>query len=121
MATTRSHSKKNVRRLAIRQPCVHGKIGVVLEPYQVIIRPVVSEKGTHQSSRYNAYSFIVHPQSTKDQIKAAIQSLFNVRVEKVRTQLRLGKKKRYRFRQGRLSNWKKAIVKLHADDKIEFF
>ena len=44
-----------------------------------------------------------------------------MRVEKVRTQMRLGKKRRYRFRYGRLSNWKKAIVKLHAEDKIEFF
>ena len=121
MATTRSHSKKNVRRLAIRQPCVHGKIGVVLEPYQVIIRPVVSEKGTHQSSRYNAYSFIVHPQSTKDQIKAAIQSLFNVRVEAVRTQVRHGKKTRHKNKMGNRPDWKKALVELNAEDKIEFF
>jgi large subunit ribosomal protein L23 len=47
--------------------------------------------------------------------------LFSVRVEKVRTQNRLGKKRRYRFRVGRLPNWKKAIVTLHADDRIEFF
>ena len=39
----------------------------------------------------------------------------------VRTQLRVGKKRRYRFRFGRLPNWKKAIVKLHKEDKIEFF
>ena len=121
MATTRPHSKKNVRRLARRQPCVHGEPGLVLEPYQVIIRPVVTEKGTHQSTRYNAYSFAVHALATKDQIKAAIQSLFNVRVEAVRTQVRHGKKTRFKNRQGNRPDWKKALVQLNAEDKIEFF
>jgi len=89
----------------------------------VILRPMVTEKGTHQSTHanHNAYSFQVNLWATKIEIKAAVQELFNVRVEKVRTQLRLGKKRRYRFKQVKESNWKKAIVKLHADDKIEFF
>src|SRR5580700_5118881 len=97
--------------------------GPQLEPHQVILRPLVTEKGTHQSTHehHNAYSFQVNLWATKDQIKFAVQELFNVRVEKVRTQMRLGKKRRYRFRFGRLSNWKKAIVKLHGDDRIEFF
>jgi large subunit ribosomal protein L23 len=97
--------------------------GPKLEPHQVILRPLVTEKGTHQSTHphHNAYSFQVNLWATKDQIKAAVQELFNVRVEKVRTQMRIGKKRRYRFRFGKLSNWKKAIVKLHADDRIEFF
>ncbi|HZT81498.1 MAG TPA: 50S ribosomal protein L23, partial [Gemmataceae bacterium] len=59
--------------------------------------------------------------ATKTQIRHAVEELFGVRVEKVRTQNRLGKHRRYRFRQGRLPNWKKAIVKLHPEDKIEFF
>ena len=59
--------------------------------------------------------------ATKEQIKAAVEELFNVRVRKVRTQMRLGKKRRYKFRVGRLPNWKKAIVTLHEEDKIEFF
>jgi large subunit ribosomal protein L23 len=97
--------------------------GPRLESHQVILSPLVTEKGTHQSTHqhHNAYSFQVNLWANKVQIKAAVEELFNVRVEKVRTQLRLGKKRRYRFRQGRLSNWKKAIVKLHPDDKIEFF
>ncbi len=97
--------------------------GPDLEPYQVIIRPLVTEKGTHQSShdRHNAYTFQVNLWATKDQIKAAIQELFEVRVLKVRTQIRHGKKRRYRFRYGRLSHWKKAIVKLHPEDRIELF
>jgi large subunit ribosomal protein L23 len=63
----------------------------------------------------------VNQWANKHQIKAAVEDLFNVRVEKVRTQNRLGKKRRYRFRFGRLSNWKKAVVKLHPEDRIEFF
>jgi len=97
--------------------------GPELEHHQVILSPLVTEKGTHQSTHehHNAYSFQVNLWATKVQIKAAVEELFNVRVEKVRTQMRIGKKRRYRFRQGRLSNWKKAIVKLQKEDKIEFF
>ena len=95
--------------------------GPKLEPHQVILRPLVTEKGTHQFTHRNAYPFEVNPWATKDQIRAAVQELFNVRVLAVRTQLRLGKRRRYRWKYGKLSNWKKAIVKLHAEDKIEFF
>ena len=95
--------------------------GPQLEPHQVILQPLVTEKGTHQFTRHNAYPFQVNQWANKHQIKAAVEELFNVRVEKVRTQSRLGKKRRYRFRVGRLPNWKKAIVTLHADDRIEFF
>ena len=97
--------------------------GPKLAPHQIILRPLITEKGTHQSTHqnHNAYSFQVNLWSTKDQIKAAVEELFNVRVLKVRTQMRLGKHRRYRFKVGRLSNWKKAIVKLHPDHKIEFF
>jgi large subunit ribosomal protein L23 len=110
-----------VRKLARRKPCVHGEPGIDLRPYQVILRPLVTEKGTHQSTRYNAYTFQVNPIATKDQIKAAIEELFHVRVEGVRTQNRHGKKRRFRMAMGTLSRWKKAIVTLNAEDKIEFF
>ncbi|HMF13123.1 MAG TPA: 50S ribosomal protein L23 [Gemmataceae bacterium] len=97
--------------------------GPKLEPHQVILRPVITEKGTHQSTHenHNAYAFEVNSWATKDQIKHAVQELFGVRVLKVRTQTRQGKKRRYRFRVGTMSNWKKAIVKLHSEDKIEFY
>jgi large subunit ribosomal protein L23 len=97
--------------------------GPKLEHHQVILRPLVTEKGTHQSTHdhHNAYSFEVNSWATKDQIRAAVQDLFGVRVLKVRTQTRVGKKRRYRFRVGQMSSWKKAIVKLHAEDKIEFY
>jgi large subunit ribosomal protein L23 len=97
--------------------------GPKLESHQVILGPLVTEKGTHQSTHknHNAYAFQVNLWATKPEIKKAVEELFSVRVKGVRTQLRLGKKRRYRFRFGKLSNWKKAIVKLHPDDKIEFF
>jgi len=103
------------------KPPREGKPNLPLEPYQIILRPLVTEKGTHQSTRHNAYCFEVHTAATKTQIKDAIQHLFPVRVEDVRTQMRQGKKRRYRARVGKLSSWKKAIVKLHVEDKIEFF
>jgi large subunit ribosomal protein L23 len=97
------------------------KKGLQLEPHQVVLRPLITEKGTHQFTRYNAYSFEVNLQADKNLIKAAVEELFGVRVLKVRTQMRLGKKRRYRMRVGRMSNWKKAIVTLHEEDRIEFF
>src|SRR5713101_3669242 len=95
--------------------------GPQLEPHQIVLQPLVTEKGTHQFTRHNAYPFQVNLWATKEQIKAAVQELFNVRVKKVRTQNRLGKSRRYRSRVGRLPNWKKAIVTLHEEDRIEFF
>jgi large subunit ribosomal protein L23 len=96
--------------------------GPKLEHYQVILRPLVTEKSTHQSTHRHAYPFEVNPWATKDEIKAAVEDLFGVRVRKVRTQNRVGKQRRYRFKMGRLPNWKKAIVTLHPDSPaIEFF
>ena len=96
--------------------------GPKLEAHSVILAPIITEKGTHQSQHRHAFPFQVNPWATKLQIKAAVEELFNVRVSKVRTQNRIGKKRRYRFRVGRLSNWKKAIVTLHKDSPaIEYF
>src|SRR3954453_13549011 len=88
--------------------------GPELEPYQILLRPLVTEKGTHQSTHRHAFPFEVNPWATKEEIKAAVEEMFpGVRVHKVRTQNRAGKQRRFRFRMGRLSNWKKAIVTLH--------
>ena len=94
---------------------------IELEPYQVIIRPLVTEKGTHLSDRHNAYTFEVNPLATKTDIKRAVEELWNVRVLEVRTQNRRGKPRRYRWRWGRTRRWKKAIVKLHDEDRISFY
>jgi large subunit ribosomal protein L23 len=92
-----------------------------LEPHQVVLRPLVTEKGTHQSERYNSYTFEVHPRATKEEIKRAVETLFNVRVVRVRTQTRKGKPHRYRARFSYHRDWKKAIVSLHDEDRISFF
>ncbi len=96
-------------------------VGVSLESHQVIRRPLVTEKGTHLSERFNAYSFEVHPLATKTDIKAAVQQLWEVRVVAVRIQNRLGKPRRYKTAVGVTKSWKKAIVKLHDEDRIAFF
>jgi large subunit ribosomal protein L23 len=97
--------------------------GLDLEPYQVILRPVVTEKSMEQSqdNDLNAYTFEVHQQATKDQIRAAIEDLFDVRVVAVRTQKRQGKPRRHKTRLGHTKSWKKAVVKLHHEDHITFF
>jgi len=93
-----------------------------LEAHQVVIRPLITEKGTHQSAHRNAFPFEVNPWANKDEIKAAVEDLFGVRVLKVRTQNRQGKKRRFRFRVGKLPSWKKAVVTLHPDSPtIQFF
>jgi large subunit ribosomal protein L23 len=102
-------------------PSARTTRGPNLEPHQVLLQPLITEKGTHQFTRHNAYPFQVNLWATKEQIKTAVEDLFNVRVAKVRTQMRLGKKRRYRSRVGRLPSWKKAIVTLHSEDRIEFF
>src|SRR5881398_2499647 len=89
--------------------------GPKLEPHQVILRPLITEKGTHQSTHRNAFPFEVNQWATKDEIKSAVEELFGVRVKKVRKQNRLGKRRRFRFKMGKLPNWKKAIITLHAD------
>ena len=109
--------KKNRKAKPVRE----GRPNLELQPHQVIIRPIVTEKGTHHSSRHNAYSFEVNLAATKTQIKAAIETLFPVRVQAVRTQIRPGKTRRFRGREGTLPDWKKAIVHLHEEDRIEFF
>lgn len=100
---------------------VRSSHGVELEPHQIVLRPLVTEKGTHVSTRHNAYAFEVHSLATKADIKAAVESLWNVRVLGVRTQNRVGKPRRTKTIYVQLRPWKKAIVKLHEDDRISFF
>lgn len=95
--------------------------GLQLEPYQIILRPLVTEKGLHKAERLNQYAFEVNPLATKEDIRRAVEDLFEVRVVKVRTQNRKGKPRRVRFRHGVTKAWKKAVVTLHEDDRINFF
>jgi large subunit ribosomal protein L23 len=107
--------------VTLRRPPKYERSGPVLEPYQVVIRPLITEKATHLSERHNAYTFEVNPLATKTEIKGAIETLFNVKVLDVRTQNRRGKLRRYRMKSGRMRNWKKAIVSLQEEYRIDFY
>ena len=95
--------------------------GVVLEPHQVLLRPLVTEKGVHRANRNNQYAFEIHRDATKIDVRKAVESLFEVKVVKVRTQNRKGKNRRFKQKMGRTADWKRAIVELHSDNRIDFF
>lgn len=103
------------------QPPAQPETGVQLEPHQILLRPLVTEKGVHRATRNNQYAFEIHRDATKRDVKRAVEELFSVKVDKVRTQTRKGKTRRYRFRHGRTADWKKAIVQLDKDHRIDFF
>ena len=85
---------------------------------EIVLRPVISEKSIDESSR-GKYTFAVHPDANKIQIKAAIEVLFKVKVKAVNTLRTKGKEKRFRGRLGRRSNYKKAIVTLAEGQSID--
>ncbi|MFM7034823.1 MAG: 50S ribosomal protein L23 [Planctomycetia bacterium] len=97
------------------------KLSAHLAPHQVIVRPLVTEKGMHRATRHNAYSFEVVPAATKADVRRAVEELFNVKVEKVAVQNKVGKMRRSRMRRTSTKAWKKAIVTLKPDSKINLF
>jgi large subunit ribosomal protein L23 len=92
----------------------------VKSPRDIVIRPIVSEK-SYSGLEENAYTFLVAPSANKTEIKEAIQQIWNVHVEDVRTMNRKGKVKRTRLGSGRRPDQKRAVVKLRAGDSIEIF
>jgi len=89
------------------------------EARQIVQLALITEKGTVQKEKYNQYLFQVHPKANKIEIKKAVESMFAVKVEDVRTQNYDGKKKRVGAFQGRRSRWKKAIVTLKEGQSID--
>jgi large subunit ribosomal protein L23 len=94
--------------------------------YQVVLRPVVTEKtsaltrkGTER--RGGSFTFEVHPDANKSQIRDAIEKIYNVKVQKVRTQNRRGKVRRFRFMYGRTPMHKRAVVVLDPNSHIDLF
>jgi large subunit ribosomal protein L23 len=87
---------------------------------KVIIRPVISEK-SYALLAANKYTFRVHEGANKTQVRKAIEEIFGVRVDGVRTQWVKPKPKRRGLSSGHRRKWKKAIVTLHPDDAIELF
>jgi len=92
-----------------------------LEPHHIILRPLVTEKGMHKASRNNAYAFEVNRRANKDDIRRAVETLFDVKVVAVNVQNRVGKPRRSRASSGYTKAWKKAIVKLDPEHRIDFF
>jgi large subunit ribosomal protein L23 len=90
------------------------------DPRDVILAPVVSEK-SYSLLDNNSYTFLVHRDANKTEIRKAVEAIWNVKVVGVNTINRKGKVKRFRFQTGRRPDSKRAIVKLAEGDKIEIF
>jgi len=91
-----------------------------LHPSEVLIRPVVSEKSYEQIAR-NQYTFRVHQDAHKLQVRQAVEELFDVKVERVNILKVQSKPKRRGMIRGTKPGWKKAVVHLRQGDKIEIF
>jgi large subunit ribosomal protein L23 len=92
----------------------------VKDPRDLILRPVISEK-TYGLLDENKYTFVVDPRANKTQIKQAIEQIFDVRVTRVNTMNRPGKRKRRGWIVGKRPDVKRAIVSLAPGDEIELF
>lgn len=91
-------------------------------PYNIVLRPIITEKSTSLKDANKEVCFEVNPRANKIEIKRAVEQLFKVKVERVRTQSRKGKKRRVGRSEGKKKDWKKAYVKLKEGEKmIEYF
>jgi len=97
-----------------------------MDIYHTIVRPLVTEKSTHQARQSSAqhggtYSFEVHPLANKAQVKDAVEKIYGVRVVTVRTSNRPGKMRRFRYKTGRTRQTKKAVVTVDKESHIDLF
>jgi large subunit ribosomal protein L23 len=92
-----------------------------MEATTIIRRPLITEKATFESSAHNRYAFEVDRRANKHQIRSAVQELYGVRVLNVATQNRKGQLRRNRYGYWQSKAMKRAIVKIHPDDRIELF
>ena len=92
-----------------------------MDNYSIIIRPLITEQGIHFANTKGTYSFEVNPAANKVQVREAVEKLYDVKVVKVRTANRRGKRRRRGKASGMTSNWKKAVVYLGPDDHIDLF
>ena len=91
----------------------------------IIKKPVITEKMTDQSERYNRFAFVVDRKANKIEIKKAVEDMYGVAVDSVRTMVCIGKKRVRGTKSGMIvgktSTYKKAIVTLSAGDSIDFY
>jgi large subunit ribosomal protein L23 len=92
-----------------------------VDDYSIIIRPLVTEQGVHFANVKGAYSFEVNQSANKAQIRNAVEKIYNVKVQKVRTANRRGKQRRRGRTYGTTASWKKAVVFLDPDYHIDLF
>ena len=89
--------------------------------YDVLVRPLVTEKGVTKKENERTLCFEIHAEANKTQVKAAVEKLFKVKVQEVRTATFDGKLRRRGRFAGYRSDWKKAYVKLKAGEKVPEF
>lgn len=92
-----------------------------MEATQIIRKPIITEKATIESSEHNRYTFEIDRSATKDDVKRAVEALYGVRVVGVATQNRKGQMRRNRFGHWRAKQFKRAVVRVHPEDRIELF
>ncbi|MCK4292339.1 MAG: 50S ribosomal protein L23 [Planctomycetes bacterium] len=92
-----------------------------MDDFSIIIRPLITEQGMHFANVKGAYSFEVNSKANKAQIRNAVERIYNVKVQKVRTANRRGKYRRRGRNFGMTSSWKKAVVYLKPDFHIDLF
>lgn len=92
-----------------------------MDDYSIIIRPLVTEQGMHFANAKNVYTFQVHKDANKVQIRQAVERLYNVKVTDVRTMNVKGKPRRRGRFFGKTPDWKKAVVAVHPDYRIDLF
>ncbi len=92
-----------------------------MDLYQIIKKPLITEKGTRQKEQLNQLAFEVDRRANKILVQEAIETIFKVKVLSVRVMNVRGKERRVGRNVGRKADWKKAIVRLAPGENIEFF
>lgn len=93
----------------------------MLEPHYILRKPLLTEKSTAQMDSDNVYTFEVDRRASKDEIKAAVEKAYGVKVEKVTTQVRKGGSRRFRYGTVAENSWKRAAIKVADGQSIELF
>jgi len=94
---------------------------VKLEPHYILRKPLLTEKSTGQMENDNVYTFEVDRRASKDDVKAAIEKAYGVKVVKVTTQVRKGGSRRFKYGKVADNSWKRAAVKVAQGQSIELF
>jgi len=92
-----------------------------VDDFNIIVKPLVTEQGMHFANTRSAYAFEVNSRANKTQIKNAVERIYSVKVDKVRTANRRGKYRRRGRHFGMTPNWKKAVVYLKPEFHIDLF